>query len=421
MSDGEKTDAEALKEVKELSGLIAAQLADGEQLEHFTSKPGTTLGENYGSTMLALDIVIRKQAGNEISRRHLLAFCKMIPDDPQKRAIFNPTVTFVKELEMYTLVLPALLQLQLDSGVPDQDLISHLAPRCYGARVSLQGDGPVDDDAVILLEDMRQRGFAPGDRKAGLGLEQVKLVLEKLAVFHALPIALRRKRPRVYEDTVLRACCDFHMGAEESPKEDMDRFRRAILVNVEKSPEAAKHIDAVAKVVNEAKIMKGEKFPPIREPFATIFHNDLWTNNILVQMDGDSPANVAFIDFQVARINSPFKDILFFLFTSANMAVTTHHVDELFEAYMSSFRRCLSQVGVDTTPFSTEAAWAETVAVARTELFHILFMLRFLNADPAMIREDPEGFPYREDLGGESYERWAAHVVLQFARHGWLD
>lgn len=50
-------------EVRELSELVAGQLADDEEVAGFTSSPATTLGENYGSTMLALDITIRKKKG----------------------------------------------------------------------------------------------------------------------------------------------------------------------------------------------------------------------------------------------------------------------------------------------------------------------------------------------------------------------
>ena len=56
----------------------------------------------------------------------------------------------------------------------------------------------VDEDAAILLEDMRQRGFVlGGSRKTGMDLEHARLALKKLAVFHALPIALRLTRPQV--------------------------------------------------------------------------------------------------------------------------------------------------------------------------------------------------------------------------------
>lgn len=56
----------------------------------------------------------------------------------------------------------------------------------------------MDEDAAILLEDMRRRGFVLGGcRKTGMDLEHARLALQKLAALHALPIALRLTRPQV--------------------------------------------------------------------------------------------------------------------------------------------------------------------------------------------------------------------------------
>lgn len=419
--------APALKEVRDLPALLADRLADDEEVETFDAKPATSLGDNYGSTMLALDIVIRnKDSAQEAepARRHLRAFCKMLPDDAERRAIFSVEVTFVKELEMYTRAVPAMLQLQRDCGVPERDLIAHLVPECYGGRVSLAGSA-VDEDAAILLEDMRQRGFAPGDRVAGLDLPHAQLVLQKLAVLHAMGVALRLKRPQVYADTVQRACRDFVMGGESPSatfQDDRAGFTKCILHNVQKSERARRHLDAVAKVCGEAGLGRDEKFPAVREPFATIFHNDLWTNNMLVRRDdAGRPQEVAFIDFQVVRINSPFKDVLFFLFTSVETAVCAAHLDALVELYHASFVRCLEQCGVDTAPFSLAAAWAEIDALARSELFHIVFMLRWITATPDSIRDNPDTFVFMLELGGEPYARKVEHAVCTFAERGWLD
>lgn len=412
--------------VKELPALVADHLQGDEEVDGFTAKPATALGDNYGSTMLALDIAVRKrgkgQASDKNDCRHLHVFCKMIPDNPETRVIFNVDVTFIKELEMYTLALPAMLQLQIDNGVPDEDLVSHLAPRCYGCRVSLGGSA-VDSDAAILLEDMRQRGFSTGQRVAGLDFAHAKLVMEKLAVFHALPVALRRQRPQVYRDTVASACKHFFMGGEDGDafKGDADAFVRCIQAHMRKSASASKHCDAVARICRESGLGREEKFPDVREPFASILHNDLWTNNMLFERDeGGKPTSVAFIDFQVSRINSPFKDLLFFVFSSCPADVSGEHLDELIELYVTSFRRCLEQVGVDSTPFSLSVAWEEINALARTELFHILSMLRFINADATMVRDNPETFAFMEELGGDTCTAKVEHVVLEYAKRGWL-
>lgn len=49
----------------------------------------------------------------------------------------------------------------------------------------------------IMLEDLRQQGYAPVDRIEGLDMENLKLVLTKLAKFHAVTAVLHTTRVRL--------------------------------------------------------------------------------------------------------------------------------------------------------------------------------------------------------------------------------
>lgn len=223
---------------------------------------------------------------------------------------------------------------------------------------------------------------------------------------------------QVFENTVKLACRDFVMNNAVDRDEGDAKFRAAILANMKKNPEVARFEDAVMDLCEQG---AGMAVPPVRQHFATILHNDLWTNNMLFKRDDSgAPREIVFVDFQMTRINSPFKDVVFFLFSSLQPALCREHFSKLIETYHASFCRCLQQVGVDPAPYSLKAVWEEMNAVASTELYHILSMLRFLTADPKMIQKYPETFAFREDLGGEVYTDRLKNVVLQFAELGWI-
>lgn len=48
----------------------------------------------------------------------------------------------------------------------------------------------------IMLEDLRQQGYSPVDRIEGLNMEDLKLVLTKLAKLHAVTAVLHTTRVR---------------------------------------------------------------------------------------------------------------------------------------------------------------------------------------------------------------------------------
>lgn len=49
------------------------------------------------------------------------------------------------------------------------------------------------DERIIVMENLKLRGFEINDVKQGLNLNQCHLVLQKLAKFHALSMVLYKK------------------------------------------------------------------------------------------------------------------------------------------------------------------------------------------------------------------------------------
>lgn len=68
---------------------------------------------------------------------------------------------------MYETVLPAIESI---SGI-------HFAPKCFYVQE--------EPNKLIVLSDLKQLGYSMCDRKLGLDLAHCKIVIERMAIFHA--------------------------------------------------------------------------------------------------------------------------------------------------------------------------------------------------------------------------------------------
>ena len=124
-------------------------------------------GENYCSTMLKVDATVKKSKTSSIEKLSLVA--KMVPDTEFLKTHFNASASFSKEIYVFEKLLPIYRQLEKEVGVKDEDLID-LLPKFYGGRLTLDEKrvDKADEDAVLLMENIKTRGYYNLDRKKGL-------------------------------------------------------------------------------------------------------------------------------------------------------------------------------------------------------------------------------------------------------------
>lgn len=75
---------------------------------------------------------------------------------------------------MYEGILPSYNQLERDAGLREDELFDIL-PKYYQSRLSLNPEVDFDDDAVILMENLKKRGYYIGDRTKGSGSSSLKV------------------------------------------------------------------------------------------------------------------------------------------------------------------------------------------------------------------------------------------------------
>ncbi|XP_072381947.1 uncharacterized protein [Diabrotica undecimpunctata] len=328
----------------------------------------TAPGDNFGSEMLKVDLRLKSTGGKE-ENLHVVA--KLIPENEFARAIFNVDVSFNVEKEFYNTIVPTLQDFQRKQGITK---VIDCFPRLYGARNNLENNGEkVDNNAALVLENLKSQGFDNIDRFQGFDLATAKMILKSLAEFHAIPVAIKVKDTKTFEKNIKAfMSCNF-----PSPPKPPVEYIFEIIYNVLQDESYKKFIPKIQESFKKFSLLCDE----FREPFATITHRDLWVNNIMVKQVENTTEEVKIVDFQLYSYDSPAADIFFFLFSSVNFDVLKNHVDDLFKYYQQHFQKTLKDLDCDLD-FSYEKFIEELSLATRWELAHTIFFVCFVINGP---------------------------------------
>jgi thiamine kinase-like enzyme len=390
------------EQIKNIEDLIP--LGDGKKIVDCKIKLLTAPGENSGSVMLKVDFTVKTPTGNE----EIHAAAKTVPPNELIQEVFNTAVTFRNEIAFYKKIVPLLQDFQRQHGVKE---VIDFVPKYYGSRLNLKGDeGKVDQDAVLLLENLKVANYDTLDRTRGFDLDAAKLIITDLARFHAVPLALKLQKPDVFE----REIKPFLMLW--TPKE-------------RQRSELNKHVSRLIDDIEELKPLKerilnafDESFAPreTRETFATITHNDCWVNNFLLKLENGKPVKNIIVDYQLCSYGSPARDIVFFLYSSVQDDVLKEHYDDLIKLYYQIFISTLEQLKCVTAPFTFEALEKEINNEARYSQFgHVTFMLYPVFRPQADIPDNTEINMFNHKIP-DAHKRKFVSVVNEFIKRKWL-
>jgi hypothetical protein len=408
--------------VNDLRGLLTKTLGSDIEIVDQKTTLLTAPGEHYGSIMLALRVVVKRDTGKEQSY-DLVA--KLIPANAMLRVAFDISVTFKKEVIAYIETIPTLNQLQREYGVPEEKLFENLFPKCYGARVCLdENKNEVDEDGVLIFENLKVQGYKTEDRLVGFDLDTSRLILKDLARFHAVPIALKLLKPDLFQSKVMPSLMK-NKGLEQLPPEVGLAFHNSIMEGAVEIEELKPYLDRIQKVVDFAAANPYVDRPPPNEPFGSMSHSDYWVSNTMIlRNESGTPIKNKIVDLQIMTYSSIIRDLVFFMFTSVINKVVDEHLDDLIRLYYDSFISTLKEFDLDVSQFSWDAFVEELNQVAPEEVYHVLVMLKPICTERGKVQNSLEDFQdsdwSRKDLLGPSHRNKLKATVLALVKKNWI-
>ncbi|XP_018897631.2 uncharacterized protein [Bemisia tabaci] len=260
-----------------------------------------------------------------------------------KRRLDNPSFLegglarlFGNEKFVYERLLPALEQASGEE-LP--------RPTFYGAS-----------EDYLLLQNLVTSGYQTADIFAGADLELTRLVLQKLACYHASSLKLKREKPESYATMTKAMPVSFML-------QWLDTFRQYSDSTILPAFDAlaAGGLTEIAEYIRAHGIFT---FDGILSFFSAqaqdeglnlFIHGDTKLDNMMFLYRNEGPASgkvvdFKFIDFQTVRECSILVDVLLFLGTSVNVEVFASSLDDLLEFYLAEFLSACQRMHIAHPP-----------------------------------------------------------------------
>ncbi|XP_015112359.1 uncharacterized protein LOC107038010 [Diachasma alloeum] len=394
--------------LKDLQSVLQSTLGDNLIVENYEMQDLLPPGENYASRIVSLHVSI-KNKNQENEDLHLVG--KLPPPTKEQRETFDTPSTFRKEIFMYSKLLPFYRKLETENGVEGREI----APKYYGSRLGVNSDDDFNDDAVILIENLKPKGYYCADRRYGCDLAHAKLTVKMMARLHALGIATKEKDPAFFETLKVQSKCVELANPDEWVPIIAERIQ-----DIARDPEIKEYFEACVETLQKGKYETWLATPD--EPWSTIIHADFWANNIMYRRGSDGEVDdVKLIDFQNYLHLSPLRELTLFV-TCGLRRDALGHIDELIDLYYETVIDRLMALHCDVEPYSRETFDERIQEDAPIEFSHCLSMVKIITLDVEAGHPDCRNVKKLMQHGesNEAYRRKLRDLVVTYSRRGWL-
>lgn len=310
----EKQDHEPRKGVKIISYKVTA---------------GVPAGNNYGSQILRVNVNYTSSEDNDQEQCDSLII---------KAPITSTMIEFVSafyefaEPNFYYKFLPKLKEM----------IKTEIAPKSYFSCVK----------NVIVLEDLKSKGFSMVDKNKQLDFDHCKLYFEASAKLHAGGIALVKQHPEFI--TMFPNMQAQMMQDENNAKVMQLTITSGLTCLVQSiqplnSSKVKPYIDLISRLLDSngelMNLIMMNGMEQQKDHLKSIIHADCWTTNMMFgyNQSGD-PETVKLLDFQISNFDAVASDVLAFTWMSANNDVLENRLEELYKFYCDTLNSTLASL-----------------------------------------------------------------------------
>ncbi|XP_028146574.1 uncharacterized protein LOC114340055 [Diabrotica virgifera virgifera] len=254
-----------------------------------------------------------------------------------------------REIYFYRNVVSSYQRFLQEKNLSEKDFLS--IPKCYKTFLS-------DTEEVIVLEDIKPKGYQLFNRHLPMNLSHIKMVLTSLAKLHSISFALKAQKQDEFAkltenySSLLGKNMDFYRDSFNNRLdkliEKLQFYHKNIQADKVKKLKKSDIIDILQRIIND------------NPQEAIVLHGDSHNNNFLFQYkdsNTEHPSKLIMVDFQLSFLHSPVIDLSYFWHFVASTQEYPH-LTELLEFYHKELSTNLNLLGCNSDElFSLDTLW----------------------------------------------------------------
>ncbi|XP_049537008.1 uncharacterized protein LOC125951911 [Anopheles darlingi] len=266
------------------------------------AKAATEKSNNRSPALYAVKVNLLRQ---DIGTEEILSLIVKAPPKGHLAAYERNRDCYVREQQVYEMLLPAFEQLYRDEGEPVA-----LGARYYKPAVVL----PV---AIVVQEDLSTSGYRKVfNRQDGLDKKHTELALAQLAKFHAASAVYRANGGQLPKE-LTEGCCVMELA--QATDERFSPAVTALLNEMQDWDFAADYIEELKMAIGRVCNFLLDTSTIDAKTFTVLNHGKASLNDMLFMYEGSEVKHVAFVDYQHAAWGSPAFDLVQLLFSSVHL------------------------------------------------------------------------------------------------------